>query len=461
MSSKQLDASDERVPPAVHATLGRAFHLQQIGRIDEAAALCSQVLEACPGSSSAMHLLGMILHQQGDTERAIGLLEQAAIEAPDDLEISNNLGNLCLIAGRATQAEALFLNVLHRDPSASSTRFNLAMLLLGTGRVDAAVDELERVALHVDDVDVWRALGEAHLRQKRFSQASDALERAVRLRPDDEELLRSTCHAYELTLDLLERSLAPLPTVQSHLQRWLRIAPDDPIARHALAAHAGADVPARCSEGYVRRTFDQFADSFDEVLGVLGYCGVTDSVAALERTLSSSSAVARERSMLDAGCGTGALGPRVRAMCAKLVGVDLSPRMLAKAEARGVYDTLVESDLETYLQREACEPCFDVVVCADTLIYFGDVRPLFVGFMRALVPWGVLVLTAEALSEPSPGVGTALNRHGRYQHSEPFLRAELEAAGATVVEVVGLPALRRENRRDVPGLVVVAQRRCV
>jgi SAM-dependent methyltransferase len=50
--------------------------------------------------------------------------------------------------------------------------------------------------------------------------------------------------------------------------------------------------------------------------------------------------------VLDLACGTGRIGQWLRAQgVAKLDGLDLTPAMLAKARARGVYDRLLEGDV--------------------------------------------------------------------------------------------------------------------
>ena len=58
----------------------------------------------------------------------------------------------------------------------------------------------------------------------------------------------------------------------------------------------------------------------------------------------------RERlSILDLGCGTGLAGAAFRPLAARLDGIDLSPAMIEKARARGIYDHLAVADLETAL----------------------------------------------------------------------------------------------------------------
>ena len=54
-------------------------------------------------------------------------------------------------------------------------------------------------------------------------------------------------------------------------------------------------------------------------------------------------------SMLDLGCGTGLGGAAFRPVVDWLVGVDLSPAMIAQAATKGLYDRLVTADLQRFL----------------------------------------------------------------------------------------------------------------
>ena len=56
-------------------------------------------------------------------------------------------------------------------------------------------------------------------------------------------------------------------------EKWLEIEPDSCEAQHMVAAASGRNVPARASDAYVQRTFDQYADSFDQSLPVAGIPG--------------------------------------------------------------------------------------------------------------------------------------------------------------------------------------------
>ena len=62
-------------------------------------------------------------------------------------------------------------------------------------------------------------------------------------------------------------------------------------------------------------------------------------------------AAAPTRDVLDAGAGTGLCGESLRTYARKLVGIDLSARMLEKAKDRAVYDELVVAELTAYMRE--------------------------------------------------------------------------------------------------------------
>jgi predicted TPR repeat methyltransferase len=160
--------------------------------------------------------------------------------------------------------------------------------------------------------------------------------------------------------------------------------------------------------------------------------------------------------ILDAGCGTGWCGPLLRPYARRLTGVDLSPSMLDRARDRQVYDQLIEGELTAHLQETV--ECYDLVTAADTLVYFGDLQPVLAAAAGALRPRGFLIFTVERASdEDSVGPGFSLQHHGRYCHTEGYVRSALQAAGLSVREMT-FGILRREMDKPVQGILAAACR---
>ena len=77
----------------------------------------------------------------------------------------------------------------------------------------------------------------------------------------------------------------------------------------------------------------------------------------------------------------------------RLIGVDLSDGMLAHARDKAVYHALIRAELTEY--AGANNDAFDLIVSADTLVYFGELKGIVAAFVRALRPRGLLVFTLE------------------------------------------------------------------
>src|SRR6202167_2521288 len=124
-------------------------------------------------------------------------------------------------------------------------------------------------------------------------------------------------------------------------------------ARLQLARLGAGETTPAMTETYVRRLFDQYAGRYDtaltERLHYRGAALVHDSVEAVMRTVARP---LRFGSMLDLGCGTGLGGAAFRPNVDWLVGVDLSPAMIAQASTKGLYDRLATAGLADFLADE-------------------------------------------------------------------------------------------------------------
>ncbi|HET8711229.1 MAG TPA: methyltransferase domain-containing protein [Spongiibacteraceae bacterium] len=155
--------------------------------------------------------------------------------------------------------------------------------------------------------------------------------------------------------------------------------------------------------------------------------------------------------ILDAGCGTGLSGPLITDYAAKLVGVDLSAGILAKAKSRNVYDELIKAELTTYLRTKL--KAFDVILMADTFIYFGALNEVLAAARSALRDGGYLFFSAESLVSDNPSLDYYLNPHGRYCQSDDYLKRTLKAAGFTIV-ALDTAVLRHEKGSPVQSFIV-------
>jgi predicted TPR repeat methyltransferase len=214
-----------------------------------------------------------------------------------------------------------------------------------------------------------------------------------------------------------------------------------------LAACTGSEAVSRAPEEFVTQEFDHFAESFDEVLRKLEYRAPALLASALRRV---DGEPRGELDVLDAGCGTGLCGPLLASYARRMVGVDLSSKMLEHAREKRVYDELVTGELTAYLERQSA--AFDLIVSADTLVYFGALEDVVKAAAGALRPGGLFVFTLEAASWDTVTVPHNIQTHGRYNHREDYVRRVLIDAG--LHPEIGHAELRLESGTPVAGLVV-------
>ena len=234
--------------------------------------------------------------------------------------------------------------------------------------------------------------------------------------------------------------------------RALALDPDDGLgSRLHLVGLGAAEATTAIGPAYVRALFEGYAPRFERhLVDELGYRGPRIMVEALDVL---ADAPRRFPRALDLGCGTGLMGRALAGRVDTLAGCDLSPAMLAQARRTGLYARLVEADLVAFL---AAEPpgSAELVTAADVFIYLGDLAPALAGIARALAPGGLAVLTVQS---PEAGDGIVLGADGRYAHGDAHLRVAASAARLAVV-ALRQAAIRRQNRIDVPGRVLILQK---
>lgn len=141
------------------------------------------------------------------------------------------------------------------------------------------------------------------------------------------------------------------------------------------------------------------------------------------------------------------MGAAIRHRAARLDGIDLSPVMVERARARGIYDHLEAGDLFSLLG--ARPRAYDLLVAADVCPYIGDLTPFLAAAAQALAAGGILAFTVERCES-----GWSLGGTRRFVHAPEHVREVATAGGWRVVSLADA-VLRTEGDAAVAGLVVV------
>ena len=424
--------------------LAMAVEKHRAGRFSEAAEIYRQILDIVPDHVDAMHFLGVAEHQGGRAEVALDLLNRTLALAPDHVDALSNRGNVHRSLRRLEEAEADYRRALALRPDDANAQSNLGTVLRAKGNWEGAVAAFRAViAGKPDHAPAWQNLGGTLQNLGRGNEALEAFRQAARLAPESVDMFRD--------LGMALYTVGRLREAIEMYRQCLALAPGDSRARHLLAACTGQGAPARAPDDYVRAEFDHFAANFDAKLASLEYRGpalVAEAAAEIVGELPPRPVV------LDAGCGTGLCGPLLRPCAGVLVGVDLSSAMVALARARGMYDELVVEELTGFLRQRARGS--DLVVSADTLVYFGDLEEVIAAAAGALCPGGAIVFTLERAEPGDAPAGFRLHPHGRYSHTRDYVASVLARAGF-VDTVIREISSRKEAEAWVPGWLARAR----
>jgi predicted TPR repeat methyltransferase len=226
--------------------------------------------------------------------------------------------------------------------------------------------------------------------------------------------------------------------------------PDDRHGANLRLMHLGAVPVSAMPAAYVRILFDQYAPRFEaSLVGDLGYRGPDLLFRAVLATCAAARRPALFQHAIDLGCGTGLAAAAFAAEVDRFTGIDLSPRMIERARATGLYAELEVDDMLQGL-RSKPDGSADLILAADAMVYVADLAPVLAEAARVLVEGGLLAFTAETHG----GDGVIIVAGLRYAHSVSYVRASVEAAGLTLCQLENLSA-RNEDNNPAPGLVAV------
>lgn len=236
-------------------------------------------------------------------------------------------------------------------------------------------------------------------------------------------------------------------TIEAY-RRYLELDPEDDSIRQILTGLEGGEPPARCSDRCITLIFDGFAANYDKRMREdLQY----QAPERLEEALAAHLGERGEMEILDMGCGTGLTGALLKKRAKRLVGLDLSPTMVEKAKALGIYDAIELGEIHAWL--ETTEASFDLIASTECLIYTGDLKRVTQLAAKRLKPGGWLAFTVEK-GEKYPLV---LEGTGRYKHHRKHIAESAQTARLKLVELRE-SFLRNEGVEDVKGWVAILRK---
>ena len=329
------------------------------------------------------------------------------------------------------------MNQQAADPVQVNRLCDEALTHLDAARFAQSLDALKRARrVAPENARVHYCLALYHGDRGELGEALRALDESLRLDPGNAKahnnrgsILLQIQRAGEAEIAFrraieLDPSLAPPYLNLGHILEK-RGARDEAVAiyERAIAQGLDRDVFEQCRAvaagtvtraspaNWVRTTFDNFAPAFDVRLRELGYKMPEEIAERLSKR------TAGPLDILDLGCGTGFVGVALRGLKRRLIGIDVSPRMLQQAESRGVYDETHVAEIHAFM-RTVPDGDFDAVIAADVFVYIGALEEVFREAARVLRPGGWFAFSTEE----QPSGDFELRASGRYAQSQAYVR---------------------------------------
>ncbi len=167
------------------AAFGRAIALHGAGRLQEAEQCYRHMVKVQPDHYDSLHMLGVIHHQRGDHEQAVGQIDFALRINPELAAAHGSRGIALHQLGRFDEAVASYDRAIARAPDDASAFYNRGNALQALMRLDDAVASYDRaIALNPAYTGAVYNRGNALLGLQRFDEALASYDRTIGLRPD-------------------------------------------------------------------------------------------------------------------------------------------------------------------------------------------------------------------------------------------------------------------------------------
>ena len=418
----------------------------ETNRLDLAVDLIASAIRCNPNNHEYFLHLGELLQHQNKVDEARKCFDLAIKLAPNLAVGWIKLGNLLRLQQRYEEVLLTYEHAFALDPNNAEAAALSGGVLLELRRYEEALARCDlSLAISPDQVDVLCVKGDCLRHLGRAAEAAAVYRRASELAPDRTSVWR--------LLGKVHEQLGDRDGAIKALRRAREIDPSDPLGASVELMRLGAEEVSEMPTAYVRLLFDQYAATFDTALVErLGYRGPAVLFEAVRSACQAHQKPAHFKHAIDLGCGTGLVAVAFAEMADQFIGIDISPGMIEKARATGLYAQLEVTDMVEGL-RTTPDSGVDLVLAADAMIYVADLFPVLKEAARVLASGGVLAFTAER----HDGDGFIMGDGRRYAHSPSYVRASIEAAGLVVLQLE-LHSARRERGVPVPGLVVVAEK---
>jgi predicted TPR repeat methyltransferase len=466
----------DEFPENVEAMHRLAFIYTKQNLNTDAEKMFAQALDKNPNSAILHNHYGLFLYRQNLPQQAKKQFTHALKIKPDYFDAMVNLSLTLKKLEKTEESIACLISVAEIEPQHIRAHFFLGKFLLEKDFFEDADKYFQKVvALAPNDSEILEQIVKCWLGKNRYQEAKACCEKLIEIQPNNTEILYNLAiiesrlnqkqQAVKHYQTILQISPSHFPALNNiailylekqnldaakhYFQQALKQQPDNESIKHTLNAITGKNSSSHAPQDYIKNLFDGYADHFEQHLRE----GLNYRVPELlkENVEQKLKTKASSLHILDLGCGTGLCGEVFKPLAKHLVGVDLSPKMIAIAKQKDLYNELIVSDNLEYLTNT--NEKFDLLLAADVLPYQGDLNIIFPACHKTLKEKGLFAFSAEIHS----GKNFSMQTSGRFCHSKQYIKQLAKKIGFKVLSIK-TEATRLQQDQALRGYIFILQK---
>lgn len=431
-------------PKYINAYSNCAFVYELTGNFEKAITYYQQALKSNDTPELRIQL-GRTLASSGDIRSALNQFHYVYDKNPDNEMAIFQIAKLHYETANYTESETYYQKLLSSNENNATVLNNIGRLYEETGDNDKAIDYFQR-AIEKDNkiALLYRNLGKVLLKKKELVNAEKVFKQSLDIEPHPESY-------FNLGKILAEND--NLDSAQKYFEKALDM--DIPAdvekpeefqlaVKYFLSSINDPENFNQDKKSFVADLFDGYADKFDShLVDKLEY-----KTPELIRIIFEKYQTSKTENIIDLGCGTGLCAHFLKPYTDNLIGIDLSQKMIDKADELKLYNQLIVGEITEEINN--LDVALGTIVAADVFVYVGGLKDIFTACSKKMKPGTIFIFSTETTIDDTEDY--KLYDSGRYKHSTDYLNKVSNETGFSVIQHEEC-TLRKERGIPVKGLI--------
>ena len=394
-----------------------------------------------PDHERAHAHLAHLLQLEGKLASAISHYRLALKINPRNISANHNLGVILTEQGNYATAITHFKTVLALQPEHTESLYNLGIIFLRQKNPRSALPYFLQLTKQKQDYSVYYNIGVIYMDLRQPTEAIFYFNSVLKTKPDD--------FATHVNLGSIYLHQQNYSAAEKHYNHSQLLQPNNQEIAYILAALQQKNYPSQAPAEYIEHLFDNYAPYFETHLQLLDY-QVPQLLFTVVSNIIQTKKLGNSLRVLDLGCGTGMSGIKFKSLAQELIGIDLAKNMLQEANKKNIYTELRHVSIEQAITEYSA---IDIIIAAESLVYFGDLTNIFTQCYLALKHQGIFAYTLEHTKK----YPYTLQRSARFAHAKKYVIATAQTCHFTVLHDSKI-ILRKHHDNVVYGHIFVLQK---